>query len=222
MTDALIQRGKPVAPELPLTPCYPPVANLSAGSDSRHRGPGGPGTVCADIPAGATARPALQAERVTVVHVGGGILDRGALDRAVAAAHGVRRLGFRLAACTVGLPAFGTADVARGWAGIRADRSGVTVRSHLEASIMAAELKSQAKAMKGNSPYVSQRPYGASHRCASMSKFRRPAGLDRSPTARQPKVCGSTWRWCGRCCLRQIRCINRPESAVSPDLSINT
>lgn len=62
------------------------------------------GDACAEILADATARVALPADRVIVVHAGIGMLDGGALDRALAAAHGFRRLGFRIAAGAAACP----------------------------------------------------------------------------------------------------------------------
>lgn len=67
-------------------------------------GPGELGEVCAEILADATARLALPAERVIVVHAGVGMLDGGAVDRALAAAHEFRRLGFKIAAGAAACP----------------------------------------------------------------------------------------------------------------------
>ncbi|MBK7765003.1 MAG: diguanylate cyclase [Sulfuritalea sp.] len=67
-------------------------------------GAGELGAACADILADATGKLELPAERVIVVHAGVGMLDGGALDRALAAAHGFRRLGFKLAAGALACP----------------------------------------------------------------------------------------------------------------------
>ena len=62
------------------------------------------GAACADILADATGKLAFPVERVIVVHPGVGMLDGGALDRTLAAAHGFRRFGFKLAAGALACP----------------------------------------------------------------------------------------------------------------------
>ena len=67
-------------------------------------GAGELGEACADLLASAVEKATLATERVIVVHAGVGGLDDNALQRALAAAHKIRRLGFKLAAGTLACP----------------------------------------------------------------------------------------------------------------------
>lgn len=67
-------------------------------------GAGELGEACADMLVDVMEEMALSAERVIVVHAGVGGLDGDALERALAAAHGMHRLGFKLAAGALTCP----------------------------------------------------------------------------------------------------------------------